>query len=102
MLLEKTAVDMGESGGVSLREAELLLRETIHETNIDLDNVTSSLESSLSRIHDPVFLGIRGTFKVVNQALDEEQQQNTYTDYFSIKLHYAGRFTNSPNNKYVD
>ncbi|GJS40370.1 hypothetical protein Tco_0565413 [Tanacetum coccineum] len=27
---------------------------------------------------------------------------DTYTDYFSIKLHYAGRFTNSPNNKYVD
>nr|GEV06764.1 ATP-dependent (S)-NAD(P)H-hydrate dehydratase [Tanacetum cinerariifolium] len=27
---------------------------------------------------------------------------DTYTDYFSIELHYAGRFTDSPNKKYVD
>nr|GFA32963.1 hypothetical protein [Tanacetum cinerariifolium] len=26
----------------------------------------------------------------------------TYTDLFSIKLHYAGRFTDSPNKQYVD
>ncbi|GJX22349.1 hypothetical protein Tco_0226794 [Tanacetum coccineum] len=27
---------------------------------------------------------------------------DTYTDYFSIKLHYVRRFTDSPNKKYVD
>ncbi|GKD64706.1 hypothetical protein Tco_1306814 [Tanacetum coccineum] len=26
----------------------------------------------------------------------------TYTNYFSIKFHYAGRFTDSPNKQYVD